>query len=323
MAIEDTQPTALFAFDSDDDPLEVSCSEDGDQLIVTISNVGKAGAMESQICLRLPSGIDVDLDDINAIAPTGFTVTAADITETPINTSGDRQLCFDAPTLAAGGFVCLEIPVVVGDLPCGPVFVGGTVVTQAEVGCANPGPGDTNPCTINVSSTEMLYFQLNVVPAVTANDAELSASCTGTPGVFDVDFNFEFVAESQPFDGDVVLSLFTDVDANGELDPEIDAQVGTSQTVSVALAKDEAATFTGVFPGVDQSDICPLLLSIESLGCTCSEAVLPFPEVLPDFVDDLGDNVALCPGESLYLRRYLRRPQLCFRKPKRGYGGRG
>ena len=298
IAIDEPQPTTLFSFNVDEQPLAVSCSDDGDRLIVTAANVGKAGATESQICARLPAGVDLDLANIIAISPDGFSVNEDDIVVTSINDSGDREICFDAPTLAAGGFICLEIPFIIGDLPCGPVFIGATVITQAEVACANLGPGDTDPCVIDVSTTEMGYFELDVVPAVTTNEAELTTSCTGTPGVFDVDYNFEFVAESRPYSGEVNIQLYSDVDANGEFDPGIDTQIGTAQTTQVNLARDETKLFSGTFPGVGQDEICPLLFVIESLGCTCNQSVQSFPDVLPDFVDQLGDNVALCPGEG-------------------------
>ena len=291
------QPTAVFAFDAGDSPLRLSCSEDGDRLILTASNVGKSETNMAQICVRLPDGISLDLENVNAVAPADFTFDADDVDTEPINDGGAVQQCFDAPMLMAGEFVCLEIPFIVGDIPCGPQFIGATVVNMVEVGCANPGPGDTDPCTIPVSTSEMLYQQIEIVPAVTANDAELAANCTGTPGVFDVAYSFEFEAESQPYNGEVVLRLFSDVDANGELDPMIDTQIGSEQSVQVNLQQDEAEAFSGVFPSVAQSEICPLLLVIESLGCECSQSVLPFPEVLPDFIDDLGDAVTLCPGE--------------------------
>ena len=297
IALPEAQPSATISFDVDDQPLEVSCSEDGDALVITAANVGKAETMMAQICARLPPGVDLDLDNVNALAPAGFTVDADNITTTPINGSGDRQICFDAPALDPGGFVCLEIPFIIGDVPCGPVFIGATVISMAEVGCANPGPGDTNPCTIGVSTTEMLYFELNVVPAITANEAELSATCTSTPGLFNVDFNFDFLAESQPYNGEVNLSLFSDVDGDGELGDN-DTQIGTSQSIQVNVPQDESEAFAGTFTNVPQDQICPLLLVIESLGCECSQSVLPFDNVLPTFIDDLGDNVALCPGET-------------------------
>ena len=291
------QPQAIFNFEVDDQPLEISCSEDGDRLIVTAANVGKAEGTTSEICVRLPNGVSIDVDRVQALTPTGFVLTEEDVTTTPINGGGDVQQCFTAPNLAPGAFVCLEIPFVVEDIDCGPVFIGATVLNETETGCANPGAGDTDPCTIKVSTTEMQYFELEVVAAVTANNANLSANCTGTPGVFDVVYDFEFLAESQPYNGNVTLQLFSDVDANGEFDPTIDTQIGSDQMVAVSLQQDESEMFTGVFPGVNQDEICPLLLRIESLGCTCSESILSFPQVLPDFIDDLGESVVLCPGE--------------------------
>ncbi|WP_197493953.1 hypothetical protein [Lewinella sp. 4G2] len=288
-----TEPAVFFQVDADQDPLAVSCSEAGDAITVTAANVGKADIAEAEICVRLPAGISLNLDSLMAIAPTGYEVEAGDITTTDINSSGDQQLCFPAPELPQGGFVCLKIPFVVGDLDCGPYFVGATVITRIEVTCATSG----EVCEIPVSTTDNLYFELEVVPAVTAEEATLNAACTDVPGVFDVDFTFDFTAESDDFDDDVTLSLFTDVDGDGELDRDIDRMVSTEQVQAVMLEKDATETFMGTFTGVNQADICPLLLVIEADGCTCSESVLPFPEVLPDFLDDLGDNVVLCPGE--------------------------
>ena len=292
--LPEDQPLNIFAFDADQDPLQISCSEDGDRLVLTSANLGKAAATETEICLRLPAGIDIDFMNAEAIVPADFTLAEAMVTVEPINGSGDRQICFTPPEIGLGEFICIEIPFIVGDIPCGPVFIGATVVSFVQLECN----GVACPEESRVSTVEDLYFEIDVVPAVTAEEAELTASCTGTPGVFDVDFSFDFVAESQPYNGEVVIELYTDIDANGEFDPAIDEQAGTSQSFQVNLAQDEAESFSGTFSGIDQSDICPLLLRIESIGCTCSESILPFPEVLPDFVDELGDAVTLCPGED-------------------------
>ena len=290
-------PQALISFDVDDQPLELSCSDDGDRLVITTANIGKGPTAEAEICVRLPDGITLDLDNVNVLAPAGLTFDAADVETTSINAGGATQQCFPAPVLEQGAFVCLEIPFIIGDVPCGEQFIGATIVNFVEVSCANAGPGDTNPCTIPVSTSEELYLPINVVPAVTANDATLSATCTNTPGIFNVEFGFDFLAESQPYSGEVVLSLYSDVDANGEFDDMIDTQIGAPQSIQVNVPQDVARAFSGVFPGVAQEDICPLLLVVESLGCECSSTVIPFPEVLPTFVDDLGDAVTLCPGE--------------------------
>ena len=314
VALPEVQPLVVFDFGIGNDPLLLSCSTNPEVFTLTASNIGKAAASNGEVCLRLPAGIDFAFDEITAVAPDGYFFDEATVVETPIDGAGDRQVCFPAPELPAGGFVCLDIPVVIGDLECGEYFIGATLITNAEVVCQTTG----EVCEIGVSTTRDLYFPIEVVAPVTAAEATLSAACTGTSGVFDVEYAYEFLAESQNFNGSVMISLFTDVDANGELDRTIDTQAGATQTTFVSLIRDEAVNFTGSFPGIGQSSICPLLLVIETTGCTCSEAVIPFPDVLPDFIFDLGESVALCPGETFTFEGICANLDYAFSPPSAG-----
>ena len=288
---EDDGPAFTFNLP---DNINLSCGEEGTEILLTAINTGKAGAATTQICLRLPPGVRAEPQEIRPVAPENFIVREEDIEVTPIGTMGGEQICFPGPDdLGLGEFFCLNIPVFVDDVPCGPVDIGVFLTRTTTVNCATTG----EDCEIDVLTSDEPYLEVNIVAPLNLIVSDLETTCTDDPELFDVNYSATIGAVSEPFFGVAEIELVFDVDGNGQLDDYDQVVAGPVQQAFNATPGD-SIDFSGTFADVNRAQLCPLLLVINTDGCTCAETVLPFPSVLPDFLNDLGDGLSLCPGST-------------------------
>ena len=286
--------TPNFEFNVDT-PIQLSCGEEGTEILLTALQLGKVDAGETQICFRLPVGTRVEPTQIRPVSPEDFIVDPATIERTPIGTMGGEQVCFPAPAgLRNADFFCLNVPVFIDDIDCGERAIGVFLTQKSEVDCNGMN------CEIDVLTSAMPYLPIEVVPPVSLITAELEAECTGTPGVFNVPYTATVSAPTEDFFGVGEVELVFDLDGNGERD-SYDIMVGATQTVAFDVPAGEEVTFSGTFENIDQSQLCPLLLVVRTEGCACDEKVLAFPTTVPDFLADVGEGIALCPGDDFTL----------------------
>jgi len=283
--------TPAFNFEADD--LDINCL--GESMVtVTAINVGKAGTSDSRLCITLPDGIDITADDITWIAPVGFETT--DFMSEPLGTGGATALSLEAPNVGQGGFFCVKLSFM-ADLECGATDIGFVVKRTETIDC----PGDpASPCDVLVASADESLLTLNVTPPASVGEASVTASCSDVQDMVTLDYTIILENPAMdPFAGDATIELFYDLDANGDVDEDIDSLLLTEMT-AIAVVPGEPLELTG--SGDVGTDVaCALVVRVTVPGCTCSEVIIPFEEVIPSFLAELGTDIVLCPGEPFLI----------------------
>ncbi len=284
----DLQPA--FTFETGE--LQLTCT---DQLDVTLTaiNTGKSGVSDSRLCITLPPGVSLITDSLEFIAPLGATVD--DLMVNDLGTGGATEVSLAAPDAGTGGFFCVRL-VLEANIECGPVDIGLSVKRTETLEC----PGDPDsPCDILVLTAPDAFITIDVVPPVAGGEGNLTAACSETSDDLVLEYELEVInPTSVVYSDDVVIDVFYDLDETGDVsDP--DSLLATA-TESLTLAGGASAILEGsteVSPDV----ACPLVARISVPGCVCSEIIFPFENVLPDFIDDLGTDIVLCPGENFII----------------------
>ncbi len=277
---------AVPDFSFTDDRYQISC-DGGASVLLTAVNSGKAPSSADRICLTLPAGISAAASDFAFEAPAGVTVTG--FTSEAVGTGGAVRVCLDGPPLAEGGFFCLRADFE-ADLACGDQDIALTVVREEDFVCSATG----EVCSVEVVSGAEQFLTLEVNPPLALQSAPtVEASCAAA-GTYDINYTLPLKnITTAVFNGDLTTELFFDIDGNGTLDPE-DVALG-SQAAPLNVTPDETETVTGSF-NVAEAQSCGLIFRLTAPGCTCSEILVPVPEVIPDFLTEVGSDIALCPG---------------------------
>ncbi|OAV44948.1 hypothetical protein [Lewinella sp. 4G2] len=264
---------------------QVNCTST-EPLIITALNTGKAPSSQSEVCLILPPGIEITEDDITFLAPTGAEV--ENFSSTNLGTSGALQVCFDAPSTAIGGFFCLSLDISV-DLECGPADIAVQVNRTQTLFC------DGVACDVQIVDAPEQFIPLEVVPGLAIDEANVVAECSDEAGMINLGYSLALSNPGARYTGDVTIALFYDIDGSGEVE-DSDPLIG-EETIAVDLDAESELLLTGSL-AASANEACPVLLRVTIPGCVCAEATFNLPDVLPDFVDDLGSDVVLCPGED-------------------------
>jgi len=286
-------PRPLFELDLPE-LIQVSCSDNGTELLITTLNVGKAPTTEVDVMFTVPTGFSITADNIEVIAPSDFSID--EVVETDLG-GGVTMYSFTGPeSVDIGGALCVKISLNVDDVDCGVYQLSaGFKQSTAPLFC----PTTNETCTLASLLSESSIFDVEVVPPVTVGtNNEITADCGPTPGTFNIAYDLEIIAPSSDYTGPASIELYRDVNANGEYEPATDQQLGTTMNVNVALDSGEVSSISGMFSEIDLLNVCPVLVRFTVPGCTCGESVLSVMDILPTFVNDLGESVALCPGEE-------------------------
>ena len=292
--INTVPPESGSEFDIQVDDLEINCTEGGADVQITTLNVGKNSAGMTRVCIQLPADVMLDPADIEVLAPIGFTVNNP--TTAPLGTSGDMEVSFDGPaTLDVGGFFCVNLRLDIdADQECGILEVGFQVKSVVEVVCPSEPTGN---CSMeSIVASEILPFE--VVPAASVGDATLIADCNADPNLTDLEFELTLESLGTPFNGMIDVELFYDLDNNGMVDP-FDTSLGMTMA-SASIPSNGTGTVNGAIT-VPGETACSIVAKLSIPGCGCSMLEIPFPEIEPAFLDALGDNVAVCPGEPFVI----------------------
>ncbi|SEQ51075.1 hypothetical protein SAMN05444359_11116 [Neolewinella agarilytica] len=286
-------PEPLFELDLPE-LIQVSCSESGTELLITTLNVGKAPTTELEVMFTLPAGFSLEADDVVVVAPSDFVID--DIVEEDLG-GGVTMYSFTGPeSIAIGGALCVKVMLNVDGIDCG-VYQLSAGFKQATAPLTCPTTMET--CTLASLLSESSIFDVEVVPTVTlGTDNEITADCGPTPGTFNIAYDLEIVAPSAAYTGPAAVELYRDANANGTYEPGTDQQLGTTMNINVAIDSGEVASISGMFNEIDVLDVCPVLIRFTVPGCACGESVLSVMDILPTFLNDLGESVALCPGEE-------------------------
>ncbi|MEM6769506.1 MAG: hypothetical protein AAF597_02880 [Bacteroidota bacterium] len=276
---------------------QISCgAPDGTTVLLTGYNTGKNPTTNMSFMFVTPAGVRLNTAAILAVAPSTFT--ADDITETPIP-GGPTMYTINGPSgVPTGGAVCLEVPILIDDLECGLYEVVFSIKESFDADC-NGMPCDN----ASRALTEDQFITIEVTPPAAPEEgsAMVTAACGATPGTFDVNYSLVVESVSAPINDNMSFELYSDADGDGAYNPTIDVLLSGPQPQPVNLAIGESTTITGMFPGIDAEGICPLLLRYTAPGCTCSEVIVPIPDIIPESLADLGSSTALCPGETAML----------------------
>jgi len=274
-------------------PLQLTCT-DQLEVILTAVNTGKSGVSDSRLCFTLPPGIMLIADSIEFIAPQGAPV--ADLITSPIGTGGATEVSLLAPDVGPGGFFCVRL-LIEANIECGPVDIGLTVKRTETIVC----PGDPmSPCDVLVITGPDAFISLDVVPPVAGGEGNLNASCTGNDDELSLQYELELInPTSVVYSNDVTVEVFYDLDGTGDVsDPD---SLLSSSIESILLAGGTSTILEGTtMASADQA--CPIVVRVSVPGCICSEIEFPFINVLPDFIDDLGTDIVLCPGENFVIQ---------------------
>lgn len=286
-------PAPLFELDLPE-LIQVSCSDNGTELLITTLNVGKAPTTQLEVMFTVPTGFSIDGDNIEVISPSDFSID--DITETDLG-GGITMYSFAGPeSVAIGGALCVKLSLNVDDVDCG-VYTLSAGFKQMTAPLTCPTTGET--CTLASLLSESSLFDVEVVPSVTVSEnSSVSADCGTVPGTFDVAYDLEITAPSADYNGAASVELYSDVNANGTYEAGVDMQLGTTMMANISVDSGAVSTLTGSFTGIDANDVCPVLIRLVVPGCTCGESIIPLMDIKPTFLENLGESVALCPGEE-------------------------
>ncbi len=195
-----------------------------------------------------------------------------------------------------GGALCVKVMLNVDDVDCG-IYQLSAGFKQATAPLTCPTTGET--CTLASLLSESSVFDVEVVPTVTiGTNNTITADCGPTEGTFNIAYELEVVAPSADYTGAAAIELYRDANANGTYEAGTDQQLGATMNVNVAVDSGATAFLAGEFIGIDLLNVCPVLVRFTVPGCACGESVLSVMDILPTFVNDLGESVALCPGEE-------------------------
>jgi len=286
-------PMPLFELDLPE-LVQVSCSENGTELLITTLNVGKAPTTEVEVMFTVPTGFSIAAENIEVISPSDFSID--EVMETDLG-GGTTMYSFTGPeSVAIGGALCVKVMLNVDDVDCG-VYQLSAGFKQATAPLTCPTTGET--CTLASLLSESSIFDVEVVPSVTiGTNNEITADCGSTPGTFNISYDLEVLAPSADYSGPAAVELYRDVNANGAYEAGVDQQLGSTMNVNVTVDSGEVAFISGMFTDIDLLNVCPVLVRFAAPGCACGESVLAVMDILPTFVNDLGESVALCPGEE-------------------------
>ncbi len=309
--INTVPPESGSEFDIQVDDLEINCTEGGADVQITTLNVGKTNAGMTRVCLQLPADVMLDPADIEVLAPVGFEI--ENLMSTPLGTSGDMEVSFDGPvSLDVGGFFCVGLSLLIDpDQECGILEVGFQVKSVVEVVCPSEPTGN---CSMeSIVASEILPFE--VVPAASVGDATLSAACNADPTLTDLEFELTLESLGSPFNGNIDVELFFDLDNNGMVDP-YDTSLGTTMATA-SIPSSGTGTVNGAIT-VPGETACSIVAKLSIPGCGCSMLEIPFPEIEPAFLAALGENVAVCPGEPFVIEDICGELEMEFMPPAAG-----
>lgn len=286
-------PAPLFELDLPE-LIQVSCSDNGTELLITTLNVGKAPTTEVEVMFTVPTGFSIASENIEVISPSGFSID--DIMETDLG-GGVTMYSFTGPeSVNIGGALCIKLSLNVDDVDCG-IYTLSAGFKQMTAPLTCPTTGET--CTLASLLSESSLFDVEVVPPVTVGEnSTVSADCGAVPGTFDVAYDLEITAPSADYNGAASVELYKDVNANGTYEAGVDMQLGTTMVTNITVDSGAVSSLTGSFIGIDANDVCPVLVRFIVPGCTCGESILPLDDIKPTFLENLGESVALCPGEE-------------------------
>ncbi|MFK8161678.1 MAG: hypothetical protein AB8H12_04370, partial [Lewinella sp.] len=286
-------PAPLFELDLPE-LIQVSCSDNGTELLITTLNVGKAPTTELEVMFTVPTGFSIASENIEVISPSNFSID--DIMETDLG-GGITMYSFTGPeSIDIGGALCVKLSLNVDDVDCG-IYTLSAGFKQMTAPLTCPTTGET--CTLASLLTESSLFDVEVVPSVTIGEnSTISADCGTAPGTFDVAYDLEITAPSADYNGAASVELYQDVNANGTYEAGADMQLGTTMMANITVDSGGVSSLTGSFVGIDANDVCPVLIRFIVPGCTCGESILPLDDIRPTFLENLGESVALCPGEE-------------------------
>lgn len=286
-------PMPLFELDLPE-LIQVSCSDNGTELLITTLNVGKAPTTEVDVMFTVPAGFSITAENIVVISPSDFSID--EVTETDLG-GGITMYSFTGPeSVAIGGALCVKVMLDVEDVECG-VYQLSAGFKQSTAPLTCPTTGET--CTLASLLSESSIFDVEVVPPATiGTNNTITADCGAAPGTFNITYDLEVVAPSTDYSGPAAVELYRDVNANGEYEPGTDQQLGTTMIVNIAVDSGATTSLSGMFTDIDLLNVCPVLVRFTVPGCACGESVLSVMDILPSFINDLGETVALCPGEE-------------------------
>ncbi len=277
------------------EPLEINCTENGSDIRITAINTGKTVSTDATVCLVLPAGLDLEEDDIEVVAPADFMIENYNAEE--LGDAGAMTITFDAPDQNIGDFLCLDLSLQLdGDQACGPIEFIFDIKTMQSVLCPTLGA----PCDIQVSGNPT-PFTLEIVPAAKLVNSILVADCGNflrRSAPLEVLWGIELMSVATEDDVDVDIEFYHDLDGDGMVD-DFEPLVAIDNATFAFEEDGEMLTESGVIT-IDDAEACPLVARLIFEGdCTCNELEVPFPEVVPSAIAELGDNVVLCPGDPL------------------------
>lgn len=286
-------PMPLFGIDLPE-VSQVSCSDNGTEFLITTLNVGKAPTTQVEVMFTVPTGFSITPEDIEVISPSDFTID--DVTQSDLG-GGITMYSFTGPeSIDVGSSLCVKIVLDIDDVDCGIYTISaGFKQMTAPLFCATSG----ETCTLASLLSESSLFDVEVVPSVAIGvNNEVTADCGATTGAFDIAYDLELVAPSADYTGLAEVELYQDVNANGAYEPGIDLQLGSTISTNISVDSGATAALSGVFADIDALNVCPVLIRLAVPGCACGESILPVMDIVPSFINDLGESIALCPGEE-------------------------
>ena len=211
---------------------------------------------------------------------------------------GDNMVvCFDSPALMPGQKFSLQF---MGDQPaaalCGPIMVGMDVKSfEAAVECESA-PGMS--CGVFVQNSINSAVLIEMGPPLETVDVRLNRHCNAGTDPEQFCYEIDMVNPGDVnYTGNIRVGIHDDVLADGIYNEIVDAELAGFDHAAVSV---DAGAMVTIMMCIDvpAAQACPILLrqSFET-GCACDEAITPFDNIPPAFLDTIECKV-LCAGEA-------------------------
>ncbi|WP_235293955.1 T9SS type A sorting domain-containing protein [Portibacter lacus] len=260
---------------------------------LTALNIGEnPTASEVQTCITIPmSSLTYEA---NSISFTNPSYTPTTITE---EVSGnDVIVCFDSPPLNPGQKFSVQFMATQPQTAeCGVILLGMDVKSfQPAVQCESI---PEMSCGVYIQNSINPSLVLEMGPPLQTVDVRLNRQCNAGTDPENMCYEIDLVNPGEMnYTGDITIGIHDDVLADGVYDNIVDEELASFVHSNVSVDAGAMTTITMCLD-VPAAQACPILLrQTFATACACDEAITPFNNIPPAFLDTI-ENVVLCAGD--------------------------
>ena len=290
--VDGANPSDFAQFFVFADPLEATCGEPS-TINLNFLNISPTGQTNnSMVCM------DINTSTFSYMPGSIQWVTPANHMPTFDETQNGAitHVCFDipdgiGPRQAFQVSFMFEVP---EDVGCGEQDLGVQVAsTVMNSNCMAQGI----MCNVDVLNSVNPAVQVDFNPPIEVVDQVITVGCGNGDGTVPLCYEVVMANNSVDYTDDIKIKLIRDLNQNGileDFDPPID-----STTHTITVLSGDSTIIMGCFD-VEESLACPVFLMVmQETNCVCDAQDFYYDSIEPSASDDLGQTIAVCPGEPL------------------------